>query len=121
MSDHSIKGIYEMRMSSDVRAIIVSTVSKKDPLKYDYFILSVSSDSNHVSFQKLNSPILLAKDSTHNIHRLDSEGETYKHYADRFTTFFNAPNQTSRKLHLRDSAYSPSPKLVKRNQAKNRT
>ena len=119
MSDHSIKGIYEMRLSQDARAIIVSTTNQEDPLKYDYFILSVDPDSSHVEVKKINSPILLAKDSTHNIHRLDSNGETYKRYADRFASSFNAPKQTARKLHFKEPPVAP--KLIKRNQIKNRT
>ena len=119
MSDHSIKGIYEMRLSQDARAIIVSTTNKEDPLKYDYFILSVDPDTSHVDVKKINSPILLAKDSAKSIHRLDSSGDAYKHYADRFASYYNAPKQTAKKLRFKEQAFAP--RLMKRNQIKNRT
>ena len=118
MSDHSIKGIYEMRTSSDARAFIVSTENGQDPLKYDYYLLSADPDSTHVEIKKISNPILLARSSS-NLHRLDSNGDTYKHYADRFASYYNAPKQVPKKLRFKEPIYAP--KLTKRNQIKNRT
>ena len=120
MTDHSIKGIYEMRISSDIHAIIVSTASKKDPLRYDYYMLSVDAETEHVDVKKINSPILLAKDSQYSIHKLNNESDAYKLFEAHFNSFHNASVQTSAKLHFKEPLFN-SPKLTKRNQIKNRT
>ena len=118
MTDHSIKGIYELRMSSDTRAIIISTASKEDPLKYDYYILSSGSD-NGFNIKRIDNPILLARNSKYNIHRISQESDAFRHFADRFASYHAGPDQASRKLHLREN--NVPPKLTKRNQFKNRT
>ena len=120
MSDHSIKGIYEMRLSNNLRAIIISAKNKIDPLKYDYYLLYSDNESDNVDIKKISSPILLAKDSKYSIHKLDSEGDAYKHFAARFASYRNDPIQTSRKLHFKEPRLNTT-RLTKGNQYKKRT
>ena len=118
MSDHSIKRSYEIRMSSDARAVIISAANKEDPLKYDYYMLLTGSD-NKLSVKRIDNPILLARNSGFNIHRIVQGSDAYNHFANRFASYYAAPKETAKKLHFKESIVSP--KLAKRNQLKNRT
>ena len=119
MSDHSIKGIYEIRTSCETRAIIISAANKEDPLKYDYYMVSTGSDKDF-SVRRIDNPILLARNSKYYIHRINQESDTFKHYATRFAAFYNAPVQTSKRLHFKEPKFY-TPKLTIRNQINNRT
>ncbi len=116
MPDYSIKGIYEMYYRNMIQAVVVSTTNVIDPLRYDYYLLSVSDNS----IKKINSPILLAKDSQYRIHRLDSEETAFKHYASRFTSLHSPSIKAQRKLQLREPKMNV-PKLSKGNPYRNRT